>query len=209
MPLKNGSGLITLVNWYGILKLWAIAHENSQKSRKRWFFCHASQTCIASYGACKSPRNPKTMSNNSWKWPKMEKNDECFVVPLKHGSVLTGLVNCPRNLKLWFIAHENSQKCVKDLFLDMPLENGSGYIALLNWSGILKLCTIAHENSQKSRKWRVSCHASRTFIGSYGPCKSPSNPRSMDNNSWKRPKMAKTTSFFSCLPNLDHFLQGL
>ena len=35
MPLKNGSGLITLVNWFGILKLWAIAHENSENSQKR------------------------------------------------------------------------------------------------------------------------------------------------------------------------------
>ena len=37
MPLKNGSGLITLVNCFGILKLWAIAHENSRKCKNGEF----------------------------------------------------------------------------------------------------------------------------------------------------------------------------
>ena len=65
MPLKHGSGLKGLVNWPVTLKLWAIAHENGQKLRKRQVFAHASQTCIGSYGPCKSPRNLKNVGNNT------------------------------------------------------------------------------------------------------------------------------------------------
>ena len=38
MPLKNGSGLISLVNWFGILKLWAIAHETAKSRENGDFF---------------------------------------------------------------------------------------------------------------------------------------------------------------------------
>ena len=38
MHHKSGSGLINFVNWSEILKLWAIGHENTQKSRKRQVF---------------------------------------------------------------------------------------------------------------------------------------------------------------------------
>ena len=65
MPLKHVSGLTGLVNRPGTPELWAIAHENSQKLRKRPVFGHPSQTCIGSYGPCKSPRNPKTVGNSS------------------------------------------------------------------------------------------------------------------------------------------------
>ena len=44
------------------------------------------------------------------KTAKNGENDEFFVVPLKNGSVLMGLVNRPGTLKPWSIAHENSQK---------------------------------------------------------------------------------------------------
>ena len=63
MPLKHVSGLTGLVTRPGTLKLCAIAHENGQKLRKRQVFAHASQTCIRSYGPCKSPRNLKTVGN--------------------------------------------------------------------------------------------------------------------------------------------------
>ena len=114
---------------------------------------------------------------------KNGENDEFFVMPIKHGSVLIGLVNCPGTLKPWSIGHEKTKNCVKDMVLDMPLNNGSGLITLVNWIGILKLWAIAHENSQKSRKWRVFYHASRTWIGSYTACKSPQNPKTMVNRS--------------------------
>ena len=65
MPIKHVSGLKGLVNHPGTLKLWAIARENGQKLRKRQVFAHAYQTCIGSYGPCKSPRNPKTVGNSS------------------------------------------------------------------------------------------------------------------------------------------------
>ena len=65
ITLKHVSGLTGLVNRPVTLKQWAIAHENDQKLGKRQVFAHASQTCIRSYGPCKSPRNPKTVGNSS------------------------------------------------------------------------------------------------------------------------------------------------
>ena len=75
---------------------------------------------------------------------KNHKNDEVLVIPLKHVSGLTGLVNLPGTLNLWAIAHENDQKLLKRPILG---------------------------------------HASKTWIGSYEPCKSSRNPRTMDNSS--------------------------
>ena len=54
MPIKHVSGLTGLVNRPVTLKLWAISHENGQKLRKQPVFGYASQTCIGSYGPCKS-----------------------------------------------------------------------------------------------------------------------------------------------------------
>jgi hypothetical protein len=34
-PLKNVLSVMDLVNHYGTLKLWAIAHENGPKTQKR------------------------------------------------------------------------------------------------------------------------------------------------------------------------------
>ena len=65
MPLKHVSGLTGVVNHLVTLKQWAIAHENGQKLRKQPVFGHTAQTCIGSYGPCKSPRNPKTVGNSS------------------------------------------------------------------------------------------------------------------------------------------------
>ena len=64
-PLKYVSGLKGLLNRPVTLKLLAIAHENCQKLRKQQVFAHAYQTCIGSYGPCKSPRNPKTVGHSS------------------------------------------------------------------------------------------------------------------------------------------------
>ena len=47
------------------IKLWAIAHENGHKTRKRRVSGHISQTGKGSYEACKSAWNPQTMGNNS------------------------------------------------------------------------------------------------------------------------------------------------
>jgi hypothetical protein len=47
----------------------AIAHENGPKIQKRWVFGRACQTCTKCHGPCKSPQNPKTMGNSSWKSP--------------------------------------------------------------------------------------------------------------------------------------------
>ena len=53
MPLERVSGLMGLANRPGTPKLWTIAHENGNKTRKHRVFGHISQTCIESYGSCK------------------------------------------------------------------------------------------------------------------------------------------------------------
>ena len=55
MTLKPVSGLTFLVNRPRTPKLWAIAHENGPKTRKRQVFSHDSQTCLRSNMPCKSP----------------------------------------------------------------------------------------------------------------------------------------------------------
>src|SRR3954464_8264937 len=55
MSLKHVSSLTGHANIPGAPKLWAIAQENGGKTRKRRVFGHNSQTCIGSYGHCKSP----------------------------------------------------------------------------------------------------------------------------------------------------------
>jgi hypothetical protein len=57
-----------------------------------------------------------------------------------------GLVNHPRTLKLWAIAHENDHKRKYDKFLAMPLKHVLSVIGLVNHPGNPKLWAIAHEN---------------------------------------------------------------
>ena len=55
MTLKPVSDLTCLVNRPKPPKLWAIAHENVPKTRKRQGFIYDSQTCVRSNMPCKSP----------------------------------------------------------------------------------------------------------------------------------------------------------
>ena len=79
------------------------------------------------------------------KTTKNGKNDKFSVMPLKHVSRLTNLVNHPGTLKLWAIAHENGQKW---RIFGMPLKPVSGLMGLVNRPGTLKPWVIAHENIQ-------------------------------------------------------------
>jgi hypothetical protein len=49
------------------------------------------------------------------------KNDEFFVMPLKHVLGVIDLVNHPETPKLWAIVHENSHKPMNDEFFLIPL----------------------------------------------------------------------------------------
>src|SRR3954470_17031093 len=60
ITFKHVSGLTVGVNRPSIPKLWAIAHENGHKTRKRQFFGRSSHTCIWYYCHCKSSWNPKS-----------------------------------------------------------------------------------------------------------------------------------------------------
>jgi hypothetical protein len=62
-----------------------------------------------------------------------------------------GLVNHPRNPRLWAIAHKNGQKRKNDEFLVMPLKHVLIVMGLVNHLGTPKLWAIAHENSHKCK----------------------------------------------------------
>jgi hypothetical protein len=62
-----------------------------------------------------------------------------------------GLVNHPRNPRLWAIAHEIGQKRKNDEFLVMPLKHVLSVMGLVNHLRTLKLWAIAHENGHKCK----------------------------------------------------------
>jgi hypothetical protein len=101
------------------------------------------------------------------------KNDEFFVVPVKHVLSVMGLENHTGNPKLWTIAHETAQKCKNDMFLVIPLKHLVSVMGLENHPKNPKQWAIAHENSPKTQKRQVFGHASQTCTKSHGPCKSP------------------------------------
>ena len=63
--LKHVSFLKVAVNRPKTIKLWAIAHENSHKTRNMQVLVHISPACKGAYEACKSVWNPKTVGNSS------------------------------------------------------------------------------------------------------------------------------------------------
>jgi hypothetical protein len=67
--IQNLHTVIFLVNLHETPKQCALANENGHKTKKRWIFHHASQTCTKCHGPCKSVQNPKSVGNGSWKWP--------------------------------------------------------------------------------------------------------------------------------------------
>src|SRR5215216_5554080 len=71
------------------------------------------------------------------------------------------------------IKHEN------DEFLVISLKHVSGVKVVVNRHGTPKLWAIANENDHKTRKLRVFSHIYQKFNGSYRPCKSNSNPKTM------------------------------
>ena len=107
---------------------------------------------------------------------KNRENDEFLDMPLKHGSDLVNLVNRPGTLKFWEMANENGQ-----IWRQRQVCGHAS--VLVNRPGILKPWVIPHENGQNWRKRRVFGHPSQTFIGSYLPCKSHRNPKTMGNSS--------------------------
>jgi hypothetical protein len=62
-----------------------------------------------------------------------------------------GLVNHPRNPRVWAIAHENGQKHKNNEFLVMPLKHVLSVMGLVNHLRTLKLWAIAHENGHKRK----------------------------------------------------------
>jgi hypothetical protein len=104
MPLKHVLSVIGLVDHPGILKLWAIAQENSHNRKNDKFFCHSSLECTECHGPCRSLRNPKTRGNST-KTALKHKNDKFLAMPLIHVLSVIDLLNHSGTLKLWAIAH--------------------------------------------------------------------------------------------------------
>jgi hypothetical protein len=59
------------------------------------------------------PETPKLWAIAHENVPKMQKNDEFLVMPLKHILSVRDLVNHLGTPKLWAIAHENGHKMQK------------------------------------------------------------------------------------------------
>jgi hypothetical protein len=70
-----------------------------------------------------------------------------LVMPLKHVLSDMGLVNHPRNPRMWAIAHKNDQKRKNDEFLVMPLKHVLSVMGLVNHLGTPK--TVGNS----SQKW--------------------------------------------------------
>jgi hypothetical protein len=100
------------------------------------------------------------------------------------------------------IKHENAEFTVR------TLKHVSSLTVIVNLPTTPKPWLIAHEHGHKTRKRRVFGHKSRTCIGSYGRCKSPSNPKTVGNSSQKHPYRAKTTIFGHDSEALYRFLRS-
>src|SRR3954464_13157821 len=59
ITIKHVPGLKVALNSPRTIKLWAIAHENGHKTRKRRVSGHIFPTCIRSEGHFNRPRTPK------------------------------------------------------------------------------------------------------------------------------------------------------
>src|SRR3954469_10060466 len=112
ITLKHVSILTSHANPPETPKLWAIAHENGHKTRKRRVFGHNSQTCIGLKVVVNIPGTPKQWAIAHENGIKT-RNKKFLVITLKHASGLTGHANRPEDQKLWAIAHENGPKTQK------------------------------------------------------------------------------------------------
>jgi hypothetical protein len=99
-------------------------------------------------------------------------------MPLKQVQIVIFLINCPRNPKLWAIAHETAQKRKNVGVLVILLKHLVSVMGLENHPENPKQWAIAHENDPKTQKRRVFGHASQTCTKCHGPCKSPRTPNS-------------------------------
>jgi hypothetical protein len=70
-------------------------------------------------GLVNHPRNPG-MWAIAYENGQKRKNDEFWVMPLKHVLSVMGLVNHPGTPKLWAIAHENGHKRKNDYLKYQP-----------------------------------------------------------------------------------------
>jgi hypothetical protein len=85
--------------------------------------------------------NGHKLTETAIKW----KNDDFFVMPLKHVPSVMDLVNQFRTPKLWAMAHENGPKT-------LPQKNVLSVMDPVNQPGTPKLWAIAHENGPKTQK---------------------------------------------------------
>jgi hypothetical protein len=70
-----------------------------------------------------------------------------------------------------------------DKFLARHLKNVLSLMGLVNHTRTPKPLAIVYENGPKMQKERVFGDASQKCTESHGPCKSPQNPKTVDNSS--------------------------
>src|SRR3954465_14701822 len=107
-------------------------------------------------------------------------NDNFLVIPLKHVSGLTVVVNHPGTPKIWSITHGNDHKSKKDDIFIIPLK-------YVNRPGTQKLWSITHGNDHKNKKRQHFLHTSQIY-------KSPWNPNTIGDYSCRRSENTKMTS---------------
>ena len=97
--------------------------------------------------------------------------------------------------KLWTIAHENGQKCLKSRVFTMPLSRVTGVMGRRNPPRTQEPWTIAHEDGQKCPKSRVLTMPLESCTGGHGASKSYRGPKTMDYSPRKQPESPEITSF--------------
>src|SRR3954462_1989383 len=94
------------------------------------------------------------------------------------------------NDEFWVIPRNHMKTAIKpksDVCLVITLIHVQGLTVIVNIPRTPNLWTIGHENGLKTRKRRIFGHIYQPCTGSYGPCKSPWNHKTVGNNSRKWP----------------------
>src|SRR3954470_16841167 len=109
ITLKHVSGLKVALNSPRTIKLWAIAHENGRKTRKRRVYGHIFPTRIGRKVTVNRPRTPKLWAIAHENGHKTRERGVSGHISQKcNGSYMPCKSNW--NQKLWAITHKNGHK---------------------------------------------------------------------------------------------------
>ena len=170
-------------NSHGTPELWAIAHENVHKTRKRRVL-----VMYRVFWALRIALEPQNVGQKLMITAIKCENDEFLVIILKHVSGLMGPANRPRTPKPWAIAYENVHKTRKrQVFWS--------YLSNMYW--VLRAMQIAVEPEKYGQQlmktaikrenygFLVLTHTLVSGLSSHA--NRPKTPKTVGSSSWKRP----------------------